>query len=38
MQEKMAQSERDVSIKEMLLRNAPLRERELRTQLVGRLW
>jgi hypothetical protein len=38
MQEKMAQSERDVSIKEMLLRNATLRERELRTQLVGRLW
>ena len=38
LQEKMAQSERDVSIKEMLLRNATLRERELRTQLVGRLW
>ena len=38
MQEKMAQSERDVSLKEMLLRNATLRERELRTQLVGRLW
>jgi len=38
MQEKMAQSERDVSIKEMLLRNATLRERELRTQLVRRLW
>jgi hypothetical protein len=38
MQEKMAQSERDVSIKEMLLRNATLRELELRTQLVGRFW
>jgi len=38
MQEKMAQSERDASMKEILLRNATLRERELRTQLVGRLW
>ncbi len=38
MQEKMAQSEREVNIKEMLLRNATLRERELRTQLVGRFW
>ena len=38
MQEKIAQSERDVSIKDMLLRNATLRERELRTQLVGRFW
>jgi FtsZ-binding cell division protein ZapB len=38
MQEKIAQSERDVSMKEILLRNATLRERELRTQLVGRLW
>ncbi|MBO0726032.1 MAG: hypothetical protein J2P52_10565 [Blastocatellia bacterium] len=38
MQEKIAQSERDASMKEILLRNATLRERELRTQLVGRLW
>lgn len=38
MQEKIAQSEREVTIKDMLLRNATLRERELRTQLVGRLW
>jgi FtsZ-binding cell division protein ZapB len=38
LQEKMAQSEREVVIKEMLLRNATLRERELRTQLVGKLW
>ena len=38
MQERIAQSEREVTIKEMLLRNATLRERELRTQLVGRLW
>lgn len=38
MQEKIAQSEREVTIKELLLRNATLRERELRTQLVGRLW
>jgi hypothetical protein len=37
-EEKMAQSEREVVIKEMLLRNAILRERELRTQLVGRCW
>lgn len=36
MQEKMMQAEREVVIKEMLLRNATLRERELRTQLVGR--
>jgi hypothetical protein len=38
LQEKMAQSEREVVIKEMLLRNATLRERELRTQLVGKFW
>lgn len=38
LQEKIAQSEREVVIKEMLLRNATLRERELRTQLVGRRW
>ncbi|HEU0183979.1 MAG TPA: hypothetical protein VIC84_00010 [Blastocatellia bacterium] len=38
MQEKIAQSERNASMKEILLRNATLRERELRTQLVGRLW
>lgn len=38
MQEKIAQSEREASMKEILLRNATLRERELRTQLVGRLW
>ena len=38
MQEKIVQSEREVTIKDMLLRNATLRERELRTQLVGRLW
>jgi chromosome segregation ATPase len=38
MQDKITQSEREVSIKDMLLRNATLRERELRTQLVGRLW
>jgi hypothetical protein len=38
MQEKITQSEREVTIKEMLLRNATLRERELRTQLVGRFW
>ncbi|MGE0130802.1 MAG: hypothetical protein AB7U82_22215 [Blastocatellales bacterium] len=38
MQEKMMQAEREVVIKEMLLRNATLRERELRTQLVGRFW
>ena len=38
MKEKMAQSEREVVIKEMLLRNATLRERELRTQLVGKFW
>jgi len=38
MQEKIAQSEREVGMKDMLLRNATLRERELRTQLVGRLW
>jgi hypothetical protein len=38
MQEKIAQSEREVSMKEMLLRNAIQRELELRTQLVRRLW
>ncbi len=38
MQEKVLQAERDVRIKEMLLRNATLRERELRTQLMGRPW
>ncbi len=38
MQAKIAQSEREVSIKEMLLRNATLRERELRTQLMARFW
>jgi FtsZ-binding cell division protein ZapB len=38
MQEKIAQSEREASMKEILLRNATLRERELRTQLVGRRW
>jgi hypothetical protein len=38
MQEKIAQSEREVTIKEILLRNATLRERELRTQMVGRFW
>jgi hypothetical protein len=38
MQEKITRSEREVTIKEMLLRNATLRERELRTQLVGRFW
>lgn len=38
MQERIVQSEREVTIKEMLLRNATLRERELRTQLVGRFW
>lgn len=38
LQEQMAQSEREIVIKEMLLRNAMLRERELRTQMVGRFW
>jgi FtsZ-binding cell division protein ZapB len=38
MQEKMAQSQREVSMKETLLRNATQRELELRTQLVRRLW
>lgn len=38
MQEKMAQSQREVSMKEILLRNATQREMELRTQLVRRLW
>jgi FtsZ-binding cell division protein ZapB len=38
MQEKIAQSEREVSMKEMLLRNATQRELELRMQLVRRLW
>jgi peptidoglycan hydrolase CwlO-like protein len=38
LQERMAQSEREIVIKEMLLRNAMLRERELRTQMVGRFW
>ena len=38
MQEKIAQSERESSMKDMLLRNATQRELELRTQLVRRLW
>jgi FtsZ-binding cell division protein ZapB len=38
MQEKIAQSQREASMKEMLLRNATQREMELRTQLVRRLW
>jgi hypothetical protein len=38
MQDKIAQSEREVSIKETLLRNATQRELELRTQLLRRLW
>lgn len=38
LQEQMAQSEREIVIKEMLLRNAMLRERELRMQMVGRFW
>jgi FtsZ-binding cell division protein ZapB len=38
LQERVAQSEREILIKEMLLRNAMLRERELRTQMVGKLW
>jgi hypothetical protein len=38
MQERIAQSQREVSIKETLLRNATQREIELRTQLVRRLW